>query len=49
MSGGDRSRDDSDQPVRYSNQVPEQYAKLATTPLEVEVKPGQNSYPLQVE
>jgi hypothetical protein len=47
-AGGARSRDDNDQNAAGGVQIPPLYISVTTTPLEVEVKADQKTYPLQV-
>ena len=49
IGGGERSRDEPDGSIRFSSSVPRTCTSVSTTPLEVEIKPGQTTYPLALE
>jgi hypothetical protein len=49
LDEGTRSRDEQESaPGRTGTVVPRSYSSVAQTPLEVEVKPDQTNYPLQI-
>lgn len=49
MGGGPESRDDGGKEVRQGVKVPQIYSGVSTTPLGVEVKADQKTYPLEIE